>query len=92
MNIISCCCFVEEYNYYLELTCPACDNPGAEIIQHVVQGTWGIFIVPQQTIGGKGMAIVAELSLAFILAQQIPLCSRDGSPGCPLYEVDVILL
>ena len=37
------------------------------------------------------MAIVAELSFTFILAQQIPFCSRDGSPGCPLYEVDVIL-
>ena len=38
------------------------------------------------------MAIVAEISFIFILAQQILLCSGDGSPGSPLYEVDVILL
>ena len=31
------------------------------------------------------MAIVAEISPAFILAQQILLCSGDGSPGSPLY-------
>ena len=78
-------------NKFLRLTCPAGDNPGAEIIQHVVQDRWGIFIVPEQTVGGKGVAIVAEISFT-ILAQQILLCSGDGSPGSPLYEVDVIQL
>ena len=79
-------------NKFLKLTCPAGDNSGAEIIQHVAQDRRGIFTVPQQTIGGKGVAIVAEISFTFILAQQILFCSGDGSPGSRLYEVDAILL
>ena len=66
------------------LTAPASDNPGAEIIQHAGQGSWGVVIAPQQSVGGEGVAVVAEVSLFLILVQQIPLCPGDGSSGISL--------
>ena len=82
--IVSDYCCYEVSHIIHTLTCLASGNPGTEIIHHAGHILWGVIIVPQQSICGKGMTIVAEASLFLILVHQVPLSSGYGSRSIDL--------